>query len=82
MTGRMLEGIEALIGKAAGWVLVYGDTNLPSLVRWPRPLHIPVAHVGRSALAQPAMQRRSIAAVDRLSSLLLCPTQTAEKLRG
>ena len=83
MTGRMLEGIETLIEKEQpDWVLVYGDTNSTlagALVA--AKLHIPVAHVEAGLRSQnPAMPEEiNRVLTDRMSSLLLCPTQAAVK---
>lgn len=81
MTGRMLEGIEALIQQEQpDWVLVYGDTNstLSGAVAASK-LHIPVAHVEAGLRSNnPAMPEEiNRVLTDRVSSLLLCPTQTA-----
>lgn len=83
MTGRMLEGIEALIQKERpDWVLVYGDTNstLAGALASVK-LHIPVAHVEAGLRSNnPAMPEEiNRVLTDRVSSLLLCPTQTALK---
>lgn len=83
MTGRMLEGIETLIEQEQpDWVLVYGDTNstLAGALAAAK-VHIPVAHVEAGLRSRnPAMPEEiNRVLVDRLSSLLLCPTQTAAK---
>ena len=83
MTGRMLEGIETLIQQEQpDWVLVYGDTNSTlagALAAAKR--HIPVAHVEAGLRSHnPAMPEEiNRVLTDRVSSLLLCPTQTAVK---
>jgi UDP-GlcNAc3NAcA epimerase len=81
MTGRMLEGIETLIQEEQpDWVLVYGDTNstLAGALAAAK-LHIPVAHVEAGLRSHNPVMPEEINRVltDRVSSLLLCPTQTA-----
>ena len=82
MTGKMLEGIEQLIqSEQPDWVLVYGDTNSTlagSLAA--AKLHVPVAHVEAGLrsfnLVMPEEINRTL--TDRISTILFCPTQTAE----
>ena len=81
MTGRMLEGIETLIHQEQpDWVLIYGDTNstLAGALAAVK-LHVPVAHVEAGLRSHnPAMPEEiNRVLIDRVSSLLLCPTQTA-----
>lgn len=81
MTGRMLEGLEAVIvGERPAAVLVYGDTNstLAGALA-ARKLHVAVAHVEaglRSGnLRMPEEVNRAL--TDRVSDLLCCPTRRA-----
>ena len=81
MTGRMLEGIEDIILKEnPDWILIYGDTNstLAGAIAASK-LHVKVAHVEAGLrsfnLKMPEEINRIL--TDRISSILLCPTQTA-----
>jgi UDP-GlcNAc3NAcA epimerase len=81
MTGKMLEGIERiLMAEKPEFVLIYGDTNstLAAALAAAK-LHIPVAHVEAGLrsfnMRMPEEVNRILA--DRVSKLLLCPTQVS-----
>jgi UDP-GlcNAc3NAcA epimerase len=81
MTGRMLEGIESLLRTVRpDWVLVYGDTNstLAAALAASK-LHIPIAHIEAGLRSHNPLMPEEINRVltDRVSTLLLCPTETA-----
>lgn len=82
MTGRMIEGIETIIATdKPDWLLIYGDTNstLAGAIAAAK-LHVPIAHVEAGLrsfnIRMPEEINRILS--DRISSLLFCPTVTAE----
>ena len=81
MTGRMLEAIEArILDERPDWVLVYGDTNSTLAGALAAAKHqVPVAHVEAGLRSHNPNMPEEINRVltDRISTLLLCPTQTA-----
>lgn len=83
MTGRMLEGIEALITKKRpDAVLVYGDTNstLAGALTAAK-MHIPVIHVeaGLRSFNRRMPEEINRVLADHISALLLCPTTQSIK---
>jgi UDP-GlcNAc3NAcA epimerase len=80
-TARMLPGIEAaVLAERPDAVLVYGDTNstLAGALAAAK-LNVPVAHVeaGLRSFDRTMPEELNRMLVDRISDLLLCPTDTA-----
>jgi UDP-N-acetylglucosamine 2-epimerase len=78
---RMLPGIEqAVVGEAPDWVLVYGDTNstlagaLAAAKVGGRVAHV---EAGLRSFDRSMPEELNRIVVDRLSTLLLCPSETA-----
>jgi UDP-GlcNAc3NAcA epimerase len=81
MTGRMMEGLEALMkAESPDQVMVYGDTDstLAGALAAAK-LHIPVVHVeaGLRSFDMKMPEEVNRVLTDRVSRLLLCPTKKA-----
>ena len=80
-TAKMLIGIEAiLLSEKPDWLLIYGDTNstIAGALAAAK-VHVPIAHVeaGLRSYNRRMPEEVNRVVVDHLSSLLLCPSQSA-----
>src|SRR5439155_1930167 len=80
-TGAMLKGIEdVLLVERPDWLLIYGDTNstLAAAIAASK-LSVPVAHIeaGLRSFNRRMPEEINRVVADHLSSLLLCPSDTA-----
>ena len=80
-TGAMLAGVETVaLEHRPDWILIYGDTNstLAGALAGAK-LHIPVAHVeaGLRSYDRRMPEEVNRVVADHVSTLLLCPTETA-----
>ncbi|WP_036289711.1 non-hydrolyzing UDP-N-acetylglucosamine 2-epimerase [Methylosinus sp. PW1] len=80
-TAKMLVGVEKLrLSEKPDWVPIYGDTNgTVSAALAAAKVHVPIAHVeaGLRSFNRQMPEEVNRVVADHLSSLLLCPSQTA-----
>ena len=80
-TARILVGVEdALVKERPDWMIIYGDTNSTAAAALAgAKLQIPIAHVeaGLRSFKRSMPEEINRIIADRLSDILLCPSQTA-----
>jgi UDP-GlcNAc3NAcA epimerase len=82
-TGTMLKGVEdVLVSECPDWLLIYGDTNstLAGVLAASK-MSVPVAHIeaGLRSFNRQMPEEINRIVADHLSTLLLCPSDTAVK---